>query len=67
MATKPFSVPDVKVDGNNLFSASAPRSSGTYVVGGVNVKYNKNPERINIIGPTKSYIQAQVCFIRLCI
>lgn len=51
---------NVKVDDNNLFSASAPRSSGSYVVGGVNVKYNKNPERINIIGPTKSYIQAQV-------
>ncbi|KAH3791571.1 hypothetical protein DPMN_145060 [Dreissena polymorpha] len=43
-----------------LFTNSSPRMSGNYVTGGVSMKYNKLPERLEIIGPTSVPVIAQV-------
>ncbi|XP_052222251.1 A disintegrin and metalloproteinase with thrombospondin motifs 13-like isoform X2 [Dreissena polymorpha] len=50
----------VTVNGEQLFAMSSSRMSGNYVIGGVSLKYNKLPEKIEITGPTSAPVIAQV-------
>lgn len=50
----------VVINGRQLFTETARRLSGTYTVGGVTVKYQFKPERLEIVGPTNATVTAQV-------
>ncbi|XP_045194121.2 A disintegrin and metalloproteinase with thrombospondin motifs 18-like isoform X2 [Mercenaria mercenaria] len=50
----------IVVSGKHLFTETTPHLSGTYNRGGVVIKYQSKPERIEIIGPINTDIEAQV-------
>lgn len=48
------------VNGLQLFSENTIRLSRTYTIGGIIAKYQKIPERLEILGPTKAPVSVQV-------
>jgi hypothetical protein len=51
------------VGGKHLFTESTPHLSGVYNREGVIIKYQSKPERIEIVGPISTDIEAQVMFM----